>query len=577
MTPPTRPMTPPTQIWLSAALLGSLWAAIEIILGSFLHNLGLPFTGTILSAFGVALMAAGTQVWPEKGILWRAGILCALMKSVSPSAVILGPMVGIALEALIMEWTTRLLGRNIAGLLLGGALAATLPIFQRIAGLLFTYGLDIARLYMALYETAAGALHISTFGAIDLVVAWLAMNLLLGAGAALIGMRAGIRARILPDPPPVPLTEGSVYSLGAPDPGQAFSRRLLLAHIIVLPTGFLAIRDWPILYSAPAIVVYVVLTFLLYPRIRRRFRRIRPWVEFLAVSTLAGFVLGGIGAPSDDWPGSGLALGVQMALRAILVIIAFSAISIELRNPLIVQWFFRRGLSPLSSALDVAFQALPAMIQAIGEERSFLRHPRASVARVIAVARGWLRRFEQEGPARIAVLTGEQGRGKTLFAERLASILKERGLRVAGIIAPVVYEGGERSAYLVRNLLTGGETELCRKVRNNAVPDVGPFQFHDDGIEFGEEALRAGDGETPDVVILDEVGPLECAGKGWADALTRLRRAPFQTLILVVRPSLLEEVRMRWNFTPQAVWEVGTTTHAEAVDWVVKISSPKNP
>ena len=122
MSSPPRTTRPPSQVWLSAALLGSLWAAIEIILGSFLHNLGLPFTGTILSAFGVALMAAGTQIWPERGILWRAGILCALMKSVSPSAVILGPMVGIALEAFVMEGTTRVLGRNAAGLILGGAI-----------------------------------------------------------------------------------------------------------------------------------------------------------------------------------------------------------------------------------------------------------------------------------------------------------------------------------------------------------------------------------------------------------------------------------------------------------------------
>jgi len=34
---------PLPDIWLKAAMLGSLWASVEIILGSFLHNLHIPF------------------------------------------------------------------------------------------------------------------------------------------------------------------------------------------------------------------------------------------------------------------------------------------------------------------------------------------------------------------------------------------------------------------------------------------------------------------------------------------------------------------------------------------------------
>ena len=41
-----KPLNP---IWLKAAVVGSIWASIEIILGSFLHNLKIPLSGTILS------------------------------------------------------------------------------------------------------------------------------------------------------------------------------------------------------------------------------------------------------------------------------------------------------------------------------------------------------------------------------------------------------------------------------------------------------------------------------------------------------------------------------------------------
>ena len=75
-------------IWLKAAVLGGLWASIEIIIGSFFHNLRLPFAGTILAANATILMVAFYQMWPEKGLIWRAGLIAALMKSISPSAII---------------------------------------------------------------------------------------------------------------------------------------------------------------------------------------------------------------------------------------------------------------------------------------------------------------------------------------------------------------------------------------------------------------------------------------------------------------------------------------------------------
>jgi nucleoside-triphosphatase THEP1 len=131
-------------------------------------------------------------------------------------------------------------------------------------------------------------------------------------------------------------------------------------------------------------------------------------------------------------------------------------------------------------------------------------------------------------------------------------------------------ENGERAGYRVRNLATGSEMELCRRVSDLAHADVGHFAFHADGVAFGEEALQFGEEGYPDVVLLDEVGPLELAGKGWADALTRLRKTPLQVLVILVRPSILREVAERWNFTPEAVWKAGVDTPEAAAGWLLR-------
>ncbi len=561
-------MNPLSSSWTKAALLGSLWAAVEIVLGTFLHALGVPLAGTLLSAIGVCLMVAGGQLWPERGIFWRAGVLCALMKSVSPGAVIIGPMVGIMLEALFMEGATRLLGRTVPGYVAGGALATALPVLQKLVALVFTYGLDVARLYVAMYESAARSLGITGPGALDLVLAWFGLNLLLGAAAAILGMRAGRHARGLPDPQPVRVAGATAYGLGSPDPGQRFSSLLLAAHLLVIPLGFLAIQDWPEFLSAAVILLYTACTFVLYPRVRHRFHRVRPWLEFCALALLAGLFLGVLGQPNVG-PWAGARIGMQMALRAMLVVVAFSAISIELRSPVIVGWFLRRGLGPVSGALDVAFQALPAMMRAIGEERTFLRHPMLSVARVLATARAWL----SVGGGTVFVITGPQGSGKTTLLLSLADLLRGRGMSPGGIAAPVVFAGEERIGYDLLDLGTGERAALARTGALQGGIRSGPFVFIPAGLAFGEHAITSAATQKSGVIALDEIGPLELEGKGWSGALSALLPSPGRILLLVVRSGLVQRVIERWNLTPAGLWDPRDVTPADAVRMLVAARS----
>ena len=127
---PTYQQPVPDSRWLQASVVGSLWASIEIILGSFMHNLQMPFAGTLLAMLSVMLLTAFHQRWRVKGLFWRAGLICALMKSISPSAILLGPMTGILAEALLLELVVRIAGANIVGYLLGGAVAVSSAIIH---------------------------------------------------------------------------------------------------------------------------------------------------------------------------------------------------------------------------------------------------------------------------------------------------------------------------------------------------------------------------------------------------------------------------------------------------------------
>jgi len=168
---PSERSAPLSLLWLKAAVLGSLWASVEIIAGSFLHNLRIPLAGSLLAATGVGLLTGAHQIWPERGLFWRAGLICALMKSISPTAVVLGPMIGIFTESLLLEAATRLLGRTVLGYALGGALAVCSTLFQKIVGFIITFGLNVVALYVNLCEFAARSLRLPFLGPLELLAA----------------------------------------------------------------------------------------------------------------------------------------------------------------------------------------------------------------------------------------------------------------------------------------------------------------------------------------------------------------------------------------------------------------------
>ncbi len=560
--PPTQWMVeraPLSLRWHRAALLGSLWAANEIVFGSFLHNVGFPFTGTLLSSVGVCLMVAGARVWDDLGVLWRAGLVCALMKSISPSAVILGPMIGILLEAWLFWLVLRLFGRHTAACIAGGLLATMTPLLQKIFNILIAFGPDAGRMYAAAYAIVASwfGLHsVSPLGAIAIVTIGSGVP---GAVAAGMGIAVARNAATLPVPERQQTTSEMLPTLDRIAAGQHFSLPFLFVHAVLLCTVLIFASQLPLVWQCAAVAAYVLFVFLRYPSLRRRFARPGLWLELGAVAALAGFILGLLG-PMGSWL-TGLGSGLQMTLRALFVVSAFGGISVELRNPRIVNWFLRRGLGALGSALDAAFRTLPTMVAALGEHRSVLRHPVLALSRMFAVV---LREMTMsgggphQGPV-VYILTGPQGSGKTTMLQSLVPLVRRHGLTAAGIRAPVVMDNGTRAGYNVEDVRTGDMLPLCRLGHVNPAATAGPFGFDPAGLRFGLDALSLDAVAQRDIVLLDEIGPLELEGGGWAPALRTLLESYTGQLVLVIRPGLLNQAVQQWALQPAAVWEPGVT------------------
>lgn len=522
-------------------MLGSLWASVEIILGSFLHNLHIPLSGTFLAALGLIIMINGYKLWPDKGLFWRTALVTAAMKSISPSAIIFGPMVGIFMEGVILEIAVRIFRGRWPGFILGGALAVSWSLFQKIFVMLMTYGPDFVMLYEQLYFMAARSLQISEGVPIDLVKLIFIIDLSFGAFVAGLAIRTSSRRKKSFITEGKKDTDSKPEDLLATSVSQTYSIPLFFINLLILILGLAKLDELSPLIGSLAVFAYVGLNIARYSRSLKRLKQARLWIQLFALMVLSGLLLGGW----DSWTAIlvGLEMGFGMAIRALLVIFGFSALSIEIRNPKILNWFIRRGMGIVFEALSVAFEVLPRMMKLVSEKRRLWRHP----FRVLSQLLGALEQLRSEHmtKARVIILTGDQGQGKTKLIKSILSSSKLEQLSFSGFFTEGVWLDGERDAYHLVDVSSRESKLLCE--RSSPVSDLraGPFNFRESGINFGQRVLSAAKAERSAIIIVDEIGHLELRGQGWSNNLQSLVDEG-RTMIWSIRPNLLDQVVAKW-------------------------------
>ncbi len=561
---------PAPAVWKRAAIYGSLWAASEIVVGSFLHNLRIPFAGSFLAAFGVLVMTAGHRSCPERGLIWRSAVVCALMKSISPSAVILGPMVGIAMEGVLLEASVRLLGGHAAGYLVGGALAVSWSMVQRMLTALIAFGPDVVRLYVEAYHFASRSLGVTRFGPFDLIATLIAAEWVVGFTAAALGLSIARRAARIPAGAHLP---GGVLGVAAGAPivaeGSWSIGRLGLVSAALL-AGMAVLSFAPLWLGALYVAACAAYVLKTYPRASARVRRLPLWIELAGVMLLAGLLLGGVRHGAAGLA-AGLYAGSAMVLRAVLVLFGFTAVSVELRNPVILSCVERRRMRGLSDALGVAFGALPAFTATFARPDATWRRPVDMAATLVAQANALAEAQGGTGHRRLYILSGQTGSGKTTRAAEVVERLRARGLLVGGILAPGLLDCGRRTGFDIVNLASGESARLAREDAGGSASHAqwSRFAFSPEGLALGGRALGP-DARDADVVLVDEVGPFELAGGGWAPALDKLASEHEGPVLLVVRASIVDAVRRRWGSADTVVWDVAATPADEIVDAVVQ-------
>lgn len=539
--------------WIKASILGTIWASSEIVFGSFLHNLKIPFSGNILTGLGLILLISVSYRWKEKGLFWRASIVTAILKTVSPSAVIFGPMIAIIAEAFLLEITTRIFGRTILGYMSGAALAMSWNLFQKIANYLIFYGNNIVELYTKIIRIAQNQLHIQTDIVWLPILILLAIYFVLGILSAHIAIRIGRKLQkqtIVSDL--AKREKNSIFQQNIRSDFQYSMTWMFVDLLFMLGSlALLSFSAW--MYWSVIIVSIVIIWTYRYKRALRQIVRPKFWISFIIITMLITFVFNG-----DTSPGQRILIGVQMNFRAAIMILGFTVLGTELYNPKIRAFFNGSYFNQLSVALELAFESLPSAIANIPDFKSILKSPYTLLYQMTSQVESRLNEFKNKNRCtpKLFIISGAIGQGKTSCLQSVIRILDQEKVTNDGFYSLRVQVENKTIGYDLVDVNNNESEVLLRLNGENQYEKVGKFYIYPQGINKGTEILKKSITNNRELIIIDEIGRLEFDHKGWSNCLNEIMKKSESHILLTVRDIFIDEFMKMWNTRPVYLYPI---------------------
>ena len=151
--------------------------------------------------------------------------------------------------------------------------------------------------------------------------------------------------------------------------------------------------------------------------------------------------------------------------------------------------------------------------------------------------------------ARIWLVSGERGAGKTSLCSAVVQWVRAAGWDVAGLLSPAVLADGRKLGIDVLDLRSGGRRRLANarlfeEERDNGI-HTRAWAFDPEALDWGDRVLQAVG--SCDLLVVDELGMLEFErGQGWLSGLTALDGRQYRHALAVIRPELLATAQERW-------------------------------
>ena len=176
----------------------------------------------------------------------------------------------------------------------------------------------------------------------------------------------------------------------------------------------------------------------------------------------------------------------------------------------------------------------------------------------------------------IFIITGEIGQGKTTFVKNLVNDLKNENLQIAGFLALGKDTSGTREGFNLHNLLTDETIAICTTTFQENYLQIGKYFFDPTAFSKGNNWLINTLQEKPDLVVIDEIGPMELQGKGWAPALNWLTKESKAFQIWIIRKGLVDLILKKWKIDSYLLFDIASENPQSVKKKMIGIMNEKN-
>jgi len=158
----------------------------------------------------------------------------------------------------------------------------------------------------------------------------------------------------------------------------------------------------------------------------------------------------------------------------------------------------------------------------------------------------------------IHVLTGKVQGGKTTFITNQIKELRKIGVIVMGMLCPGLITEGRRSEFSLVNIETGHQISMGTEQKKNKWQKYRRFYFNPEAFIKGSEWIKDSLMKSPDLLVIDEVGPMELEGLGWSSTLGSMAKESDITQLWIVRQDIVSEVILKWKIPDDHVYTMLT-------------------
>lgn len=148
----------------------------------------------------------------------------------------------------------------------------------------------------------------------------------------------------------------------------------------------------------------------------------------------------------------------------------------------------------------------------------------------------------------ILLVTGEPRIGKTTAVLRVAQILKEKGVKVGGIISREITDNNVRTGFEFVDLSTNQKAMLSSTTGEG--PRMGKYFVDLEGCRFAVRVLIQAIKDS-DVIICDELGPMEFKSKEFVECARNMLDVDKPVIAVAhkkLQHAVIDQFRIKANF-----------------------------